>query len=458
MTPRGAWSNSSNRSIACALFSLVPISVLAASSPAEGYRSVPMPPGVRVQATELEGPVFADAKGRTLYRWPLGQLRNGPTGDPPGKSECNDERTEVSAGLMSPYPGGLRLPDLEQRPTCTDLWPPLQAKERARPVGDWTILKRKDGSLQWAYEGFAVYTSALDRRPGDVLGGRSDKRGGDSPIMREPIKPPPDVPPGFAVTTMSSGRLLVTAKGYSVYSSDHDAPGKSNCDAACAETWLPVLAPAFAQPDGQWSLVERSAGVKQWAFQDRPLYTYRLDGDTNKLKGSDVPGWHNVYLQRAPALPQGFTVQDTTVGQVLADAEGRTIYTYFCGDDAFDQLGCDHPTQTQAYRLAICGGGDPERCLRTFPYVPAPENARPASRAWSVINIDPLTGRFAKPKQQGALRVWAFRDRPVYTFAGDRRPGDAFADGHGEFRGQRNGFKAFWLRDDFFNGDQPGPG
>ena len=90
--------------------------------------------------------------------------------------------------------------------------------------------------------------------------------------------------------------------------------------------------------------------------------------------------------------------------------------------------------------------------------MPAPEGAKSTSRAWSVVYIDPLTGRFASPKQEGALRVWAFRDRPVYTFAGDRRPGDAFADGHGEFRGQRNGFKAFWLRDDFFNGDKPGPG
>ena len=86
-------------------FPLLPISVLAASSPQEGYRSVPMPPGVRVQATELEGPVFADGKGRTLYRWPLGQLRNGPTGDPPGKSECNDERTEVSVVSHQPLPG-----------------------------------------------------------------------------------------------------------------------------------------------------------------------------------------------------------------------------------------------------------------------------------------------------------------------------------------------------------------
>jgi predicted lipoprotein with Yx(FWY)xxD motif len=257
---------------------------------------------------------------------------------------------------------------------------------------------------------------------------------------------------------MSTGRLLVDAKGFSVYASDLDAPGKSNCDAACAETWIPILAPALARPNGEWSLVERSSGIRQWAFQGRPLYTYRLDGDTHRQKGSDVPGWHNVYLQRAPDPPAGFTVQDTTAGQVLADAQGKTIYTYFCGDDALDQLGCDHPTETQAYRLAICGGGDGERCMRSYPYVPAPRGVKSTSRSWSVIYIDPLTGRFADPKQPGALRVWAYRDRPVYTFAGDREPGDAFADGHGEFRGQRNGFKAFWLRDDFFGADQPGPG
>lgn len=445
-------------SAAIALFSLLPISALAAPSPTEGYRGVPMPPGVRVQATELDGPVFANAIGRTLYRWPLGQLRNGPTGDPIGKSECTEVRTEVSAGLMSPYPGGLVLPDLEQRPSCAELWPPFRADAKSKPVGDWTVIKRADGTLQWAYEGFAVYTSVLDQKPGDVFGGRPEKRRGDFPIMREPVKPPPDVPPGFAVATLSTGRLLVTAHGHSVYSSDHDAGGKSSCDAACAETWIPIQAPALARPDGEWSLIERSAGVRQWAFRGRPLYTYRLDGDTNRLKGSDVPGWHNVYLQRAPEPPAGFTVQDTTAGQVLADAQGRTIYTYFCSDDALDQLSCDHPMLTQAYRLAMCGGGDAERCLRTFPYVPAANGAKSTSRSWSIITIDPMTGRMADAKQPGAMRVWAFRGRPVYTFAGDRVPGDAFGDGHGEFRGHRNGFKAFWLRDDYFGADQPGPG
>src|SRR5690554_6214672 len=47
----------------------------------EEYVKVPMPSGFQVVVTELEGPVFADANGRTLYKWPLQNLRNGATGD-----------------------------------------------------------------------------------------------------------------------------------------------------------------------------------------------------------------------------------------------------------------------------------------------------------------------------------------------------------------------------------------
>jgi predicted lipoprotein with Yx(FWY)xxD motif len=291
-----------------------------------------------------------------------------------------------------------------------------------------------------------------------VLGARSDKRALDSPVLRLPVGPMPDVPPGFTVKTMSTGRLLVTEEGMSVYYSDRDTLTRPECIDACLDSWIPLLGPASFRPHGEWSLVERSAGVRQWAFRKHLLYRYRLDGDAHLFKGSDVPGWHNVYTQTAPSPPSLFTSQDTSAGQVLADGNGMTIYTFFCGDDGLDQLGCDHPSETQAYRLALCGGGDPDRCLQTFPYVIAHEGAKSRSRAWSILIIDPRTGRLATAGAPGALRVWAFRDRPVYTYAGDHVPGDINADAHGEFRGERNGFRAIWLRDDFFAWNQPGPG
>lgn len=423
----------------------------ATHSPAEAALEVIVPPGVRVVATELDGPVFADAQGLTLYRWPQMALRNGTAGDPSGTSFCLDRKTTVNAGLMSPYPPGLALPDVDTRPSCAAVWPPFRAAPAAKPVGKWSIIERADHVRQWAYEGAALYTSVLDRMPGDVFGGSSRKARFDGPAVRVPVSPPPDVPPGLRVVTTSTGRLLVTDHDFSVYSADQDPAGASACEATCTQQWPPITAAASATAHGDWSVILRRDGVRQWAYRRRALYRRALDSRPRSQTGSDVAGWHNVYTQRAPAPPPEFTVQDTTAGQVLADARGMTIYVYACGDDAEDQLACDHPTTPQAYRFAMCGGGDPDRCLRNFPYVPAPKDARPSGRSWRPVDINPRTGRFAKPGEAGSVHVWAYRDRPVYTYAGDRQPGDINADSHGEFRGERNGFKAFWIRDDFYD-------
>ena len=416
----------------------------------EDFVTPELPVGIRIEPTELEGPVFADAAGRTLYRWPQKNLRNGNAGDPTGSSFCTSVKTTVNAGLMSPYPAGLALPDLGTRPACTVAWPPAAVAAGAKPVGRWTIIERKDGIKQWAYDETPLYTSQLDQRPGDVFGGSARYSGGDGPANREPVGPAPDVPPGFGVKTTSVGRLLVNERQLSVYMSDRDAPDASACDTECSKTWIPMPAPASGRPHGDWTTFLRSDGTRQWAFRHQALYLYALDRRPYSLGGSDVPGWRNVYTQRAPDPPAVFTVQDTTAGQVLADARGMTIYVFRCADDAEDQLSCDHPTTTQAYRIAFCGGGDAARCLRSFPYVLAPPDAPTKSRTWRAVDIDPQTGRFAEPGQQGSVHVWAYRDRPVYTYTGDRQPGDVNADSHGEFRGERNGFKAFWIRDDYF--------
>lgn len=421
-----------------------------ASRDKEDYVRVPMPPGVQVIVTELEGPVFADATGKTLYSWPLKDLRNGDVGDrQKGQSSCGNEVFKETSGLMSPYPAGLLLPELDKRPSCAQAWPAFVAPADAKPIGKWTIVPREGGSKQWAYDGYPLYTSVLDRKPGDAWGGTKLENANDAPAVRVPVGPPPNIPPEFAVVPMATGRLLVNHKSFSVYTWDGDQPGKSNCTGNCLTQWAPVIAPETAKPQGEWTVIERSPGIRQWAFRGKPLYTYILDPRTRSVIGSDVPGFHNVYTQRALPPPQGFTVQDSRIGQVLADSRGRTLYLYNCSDDALDQLLCDHPDTPQAWRLAICGNGDPKLCQETFPYVPAAPNAKSDSALWSVTAIDPNTGRRAAPGQSGAMHVWAYRDRPVYTFGRDMRPGDANGDAYGEFNGYRNGYKAFWVRDDF---------
>lgn len=418
-----------------------------AKEPVEDYIHEPMPPGFQVIIAELEGPVFADAKGKTLYTWPARAMRNGYAGDPKNRSECDDKIVLKSAGLMSPYPPGLDLPEPDKRMSCMAFWPPAYAADGAKPIDKWTIIKRSDGKSQWAYDEHPVYTSILDRAPGDVLGGSSMGGRGDSPAARDPIGPPSAVPPGFRVDTTVRGRKLSTEGRYTVYQSDADGPDKSMCHDACARTWVPIVAPASAQPQGEWSIFTRAPGVRQWAFRKKPLYTYVGDTAPGRMEGEEVPGWHFAYTQVVQPAPKDFIIQATMNGEVLANTQGKTVYYYSCGEDSVDMMPCDSMESPQAYRFAVCGNSDVAKCLKTWPYVPVSPGTKSVSRLWTAVWVDPKTGHRAQPNQAGALNVWAYRGKPVYTFAGDVEAGDFYGHNTGEWHGRWNGYQALWIHD-----------
>ena len=420
----------------------------------EDYIREAMPPGFQVVVTELEGPVFADAQGHTLYKWPKRDLRNGVAGEFQGKPTCDDKPYRENAGLMSPYPGGFELPEVDTRPGCAQVWPPAFAAADAKPVGQWSVVDRPDGRKQWAYEGWALYTSILDKESGDVNGATlmdPEADLGSSGALRRPITPQANAPAQFSIRTSMSGRSVALANGYTVYSSERDSRHKSNCTGSCLDTWQPILAAEFAHAMGEWTTFERSPGVKQWAYRGMPVYRYIPETRPYAQAGDDVPGWQSVYTQKAPPPPKGFTTKDVGLGNVLGDDRGMTVYRYNCTDDAYDQLSCDYPEAPQAYRLAICGGGDADRCLRTFPYVVAPAGAKTGNHVWGTMYVDPKTGKRAKAGDAGALNVWTYRGRPLYTFAGrngygDHKPGDANANSWGEWMSRRNGYLAIVYR------------
>jgi predicted lipoprotein with Yx(FWY)xxD motif len=86
-----------------------------------------------------------------------------------------------------------------------------------------------------------------------------------------------------------------------LYYSDDDPPGKSVCFGVCNWSWIPLLAPPDAKPVGDWSIVLRTDGKQQWAFQRHPLYTHIHDTPDVAL-GTDAKGWHII-----PQFPQPAT-------------------------------------------------------------------------------------------------------------------------------------------------------
>ena len=92
-----------------------------------------------------------------------------------------------------------------------------------------------------------------------------------------------------------SNGVLATAAGATVYTFDKDTvgSGKSACNGPCAQLWPPVAAQASDAAMGDWSIVTRDNGSKQWAYKGAPIYTFSKDakpGDTTGDKFKDV--WH----------------------------------------------------------------------------------------------------------------------------------------------------------------------
>jgi predicted lipoprotein with Yx(FWY)xxD motif len=90
------------------------------------------------------------------------------------------------------------------------------------------------------------------------------------------------------------GGVLADAKGRTLYTFDYDTqPGQSACAGDCLVQWPALAAAADAKPAGDWTSISRSDGTKQWAFKDKPLYTFYQDtkpGDKNGDGNSQI--WH----------------------------------------------------------------------------------------------------------------------------------------------------------------------
>src|SRR5437588_10928778 len=73
------------------------------------------------------------------------------------------------------------------------------------------------------------------------------------------------------VANTAKGKVLVdAAKGMTLYTWDRDTmPGKSGCNGQCATNWPPLLVSGDAKPTGEWTIVVRDDGAKQWAHKGK---------------------------------------------------------------------------------------------------------------------------------------------------------------------------------------------
>jgi predicted lipoprotein with Yx(FWY)xxD motif len=100
------------------------------------------------------------------------------------------------------------------------------------------------------------------------------------------------------IADTSKGKTLVDADGMTLYTFDRDTtPGKSACNGKCVTNWPPFSAAADAKTTGDWAVIVRNDGSKQWAYKGKPLYKWMDDHNPGDVDGD---GRNNVWHIAAP--------------------------------------------------------------------------------------------------------------------------------------------------------------
>ena len=95
--------------------------------------------------------------------------------------------------------------------------------------------------------------------------------------------------------------------GQRLYTHDTDRPGRSACSIGCALAWPPVVAPPGAVGVGDWTVVLRPDGSRQWALKGKPVYT-RFHDAPDQPSGDGLFGtWRVVPYTRLPVNPSPVT-------------------------------------------------------------------------------------------------------------------------------------------------------
>ena len=205
-----------------------------------------------------------------------------------------------------------------------------------------------------------------------------------------------DMPVKVHLEKTGAGTYFMTQEQRSLYWNEKEvAAGEVTCFEDCLETWVPLQAAASAQSHGQWTVVDRSDDIMQWAYQGRPLYTYIKDTFPGAQLGDGVARSWNVLFDPIK-VPAGMSIETTLLGFVLADHRGRALYARISLAETAKQQtfeGADRWEPFNAPWLALAHG------------------------EWSVKSHD------------NGVRQWAYKGHLLFTYKKDSDPQDI--KGHG---------------------------
>jgi predicted lipoprotein with Yx(FWY)xxD motif len=228
------------------------------------------------------------------------------------------------------------------------------------------------------------------------------------------------------------GKILVGPDGRALYGFTNDIDGQSTCVGSCADAWPPlalnddwIVGPNL--DSGVFSTVAREDGTKQLVAGKWPLYYFSGDASPSDFKGQgsgdvwfpvgpdakliktpvsgDAAGVAASAAPSAPAAQPAATVAlgKTAVGDVLVDAEGRTLYAFKKDAEGKPTCAADCADAWPAAKVDGQIVPGPNLNAATFSLIPGVDGG-----------------------QQLKAGKW-----PLYRFAGDSKAGDVNGQGSG---------------------------
>lgn len=369
-----------------------------AKTSAAGAEPVATPPGITLQIELRQPPVvplllrstvdprFGDANGMTLYTFEKDIV--------PGKSVC----TEV----------------------CAKAWPPVLVPAGAKAHGAWSIVSRDDGSKQWAYGGKPLYRSTKDVQWGEAKGNAAEE--GAWRVARPNWGAGLKVPNVLAIREVAQapGQVLTTAKGSTLYTyTGNPARDTFRCADPCEAKFAPFSAPLGAHTSGgDFTLVDRSDGVRQWVFKGKPLYTFAGDVEPGDQNGAKMdPRYAVAMIERYFVPPEVALRPDQRFGGVWTNLSGMTLYARETA--RYPASGATHARggtkglfqEGLAVGTQPCEVGNKKWCEDNFRPLLASPAAQP-SGYWTLYS------------RTDGSKQWAYQGYALYTYRGDTNPGD----------------------------------
>ncbi|MEU0894517.1 SCO0930 family lipoprotein [Streptomyces massasporeus] len=261
---------------------------------------------------------------------------------------------------------------------------------------------------------------------GSIGSGTAGAAGGAATAQPSaPSASSPSNPAGkLSVSTAEKvGKVVTDSLGLTLYRFDQDSeePPKSNCDGDCAKTWPPVPADDAEAGEGidkaLLGSVTRADGTKQLTVGGWPAYRFAKDVNAGDVKGQGVGGkWYALAPDGkkaqggaggVEAVEAGLSTRnDAKLGEIVVDKNGMTVYR-FKKDEAWPKP------------VSNCSGA----CLEKWPLVEPVDFADTKGiQEKGYMIFDRTDG---KGKQQ------TINCSPIYTFAGDKAPGDTNGQGVG---------------------------